>query len=177
MSESVIDRRAEANMPWASRNSWRVANQAIDYHLQRYRTDMIQPKMRAQALKLGLNVVFTDMNDLCAHSCPWCPEPCCLIASVWFDFKDLLFLHFNRLSIPACQPKANLESTCRYLGSKGCRLPRINRPWICTWYLCPTQTARLSKAPQRKHKLLDQAVGRIKSERNWLESEYIRIIT
>ncbi|MGD9177897.1 MAG: hypothetical protein PVJ35_08135, partial [Desulfobacterales bacterium] len=167
--------QAENGIPWASRSSWQAANQAIAYHLQRYRTDLKQLYDQAQALKSRLNAVFPILNALCTHSCPWCPDPCCLKANAWFDLKDLLFLHFNKLSIPPCQPKASSETPCRYFGSKGCRLPRITRPWICTWYLCPTQTAKLRKDHPAKHKLLDQAFAQIKSDRNLMESEYIRI--
>jgi len=88
-----------------------------------------------------------------------------------------LFLHFNQQPIPPAQPKANLSMPCRYLGPRGCRLPRITRPWICTWYLCPTQTAKLRNGQQAKRELLNQAMAQIKSERNLLENEFIRVIS
>ena len=177
MSKSLIDERSESGMPWAIPISWQAANQAIAYHLQRLRPDLKQPVILAREIKSCLNSVFPILDELCAHSCPWCPEPCCLSALVWFDFKDLLFLHFNNLSIPLAQPKAKSKTPCRHLGPRGCRLPRVARPWICTWYLCPTQTAKLSNGNQAKHNLLNRAFAQIKSDRNLLESEYIRIIS
>ena len=177
MSESKIDQRSESGIPWASRQSWRAAHQAVAYHLRHYPTDLKPLNDRAQALESCLKAVFPILDELCAGSCPWCPNPCCLKASVWFDFKDLLFLHLHPLSIPPRQPKANLKSPCCYHGPRGCRLPRINRPWICTWYLCPTQTAILKKGYPVEHESLKQAFSQIKSERNLLESEYIRIIS
>jgi len=131
----------------------------------------------AQKAKHHLGSIFSFLHELCVDSCPWCPEPCCLKASVWFDFKDLLFLHFNQQPIPPAQPKANLSMPCRYLGPRGCRLPRLTRPWICTWYLCPTQTAKLRNGQQAKRELLNQAMAQIKSERNLLENEFIRVIS
>jgi hypothetical protein len=176
MSDSIIDERSESGIPWTSRTSWQGANQAVGYHLQRYRTELKQLAIFAREIKSCLNSVFPILDALCAHSCPWCPEPCCLKASVWYDFKDLLFLNFNKQTIPPAQPKAKLSMPCRYLGSRGCRLPRLTRPWICTWYLCPTQTAKLRNGHQAKHKLLNRAMAQIKSERNLLENEFIRII-
>ena len=175
MSEFQIDQQSESGIPWASRTSWRAANQAVVYHLKRYPMELQQLETRAQALKSCLNAVFYILDNLCAHSCPWCPEPCCLSASVWFDLKDLLFLQFNQL--PPSQPKSNLSMPCCYLSPKGCRLPRLARPWICTWYLCPTQTAKLGNGDCGKRKSLNQAFDKIKSGRNRLESEYIRIIS
>ena len=177
MSESLIDRPLESGIPWATPISWQAANQAVDYHLQRYRSDLKQPAIVAQEIKSGLDSIFPILDELCAHSCAWCPEPCCLSASVWFDFKDLLYLHFNKLSISPTQPKANLKTPCLYLGIRGCRLPRIARPWICTWYLCPTQTAKLRNGHQSKGGALKRAFAQIKSGRNLLESEFIRIIS
>lgn len=177
MSESIFDQQAETGIPWADRKSWRAANLAVAYHLQHHPADLKPLNVRAHEIKLCLNAVFPILDDLCAHSCPWCPEPCCQKASVWFDFKDLLFLHFNRLSIPPCQPKASSKTSCRFMGAKGCRRPRVSRPWICTWYLCPTQTAKLKKTHRATRELLNQTFALIKSDRNLMESEYIRIVS
>ena len=177
MSEFIIDERSESGIPWASRVSWQAANQTVDYHLQGYRADLKHLAIVAREIKSYLNSVFPILDELCAHSCPWCPEPCCLKASVWFDFKDLVFLHFNKLSISAAQPKADFKTPCRYLGPRGCRLPRIARPWICTWYLCPTQTAKLKNGEAHKRESVEHLIAKIKSGRNLLESEFIRIIS
>lgn len=177
MSDSIIHERQELGIPWASPAAWHAANQAVDYHLHVYRTDLKQTEILARKIKSGLNLVFPVLDELCAHSCPWCPEPCCLKASVWYDFKDLLFLQFSRQPVPPAQPRASLRTPCRYLGPRGCRLRRIARPWICIWYLCPTQTAKLRNGLQGNQELLNRAFDQIKAERNLLENEYIRIIS
>ncbi len=177
MYGSLIDQHTASGIPWPSHKLWQAAHQAVVHHLHCYSADLISLKRRAQALKSCLTAVFPIMDDLCSQSCPWCPDPCCQKASVWFDFKDLLFMHFNQLSIPPCQPKTDLKNPCCYHSSRGCRLPRINRPWICAWYLCPTQTAILRKDLLAEHESLKQAFAQIKAERNLLESEYILIIS
>lgn len=177
MPEALIDKPSEYGIPWVSPGSWQAANQAVDYHLQRYRSDLKPLTILAHEIKSFLNSFFPILDELCAHSCPWCPEPCCLRASVWFDFKDLLFLHLNKLSIPPAQPKADLKTPCQYLGSRGCRLSRITRPWICSWYLCPTQTAKLKKGVANRRESIAHTIAQIKSGRKLLENEYIRIIS
>ena len=164
-------------MPWASPLAWQAAHQTVDDHLQRYRADLKPLESLACEIKSGLIAVFPILDELCAHSCPWCPEPCCLSASVWFDFKDLLFLHLNKLPISPAQPMADAKTPCRYSGPRGCRLPRIARPWICTWYLCPTQTAKLRNGHQGKGDLLNRAFARIKSGRNLLETGFIHMVS
>ena len=177
MAEALHDKQSNAVIPWATPHEWRAANQAVEFHQRLYHLEFQKAAALAQKLKLGLESIYSALDELCIDSCPWCPEPCCLKAVAWFDFKDLLFLHFNQQPIPPAQPKANLGMPCRYLGPRGCRLPRLTRPWTCTWYICPTQTAKLRNGQQEKNSLLNQAMAQIKSERDGLENEFIRIIS
>ena len=177
MVEAANDKRSNQGIPWATPRAWLAASQSVKFHRRIYEPEFLSVKLLAKKLSRRLESIFSDLDELCIDSCPWCPEPCCLKASIWFDFKDLLFLHFNGLSIPPAQPKDNLSMPCRYLGPRGCRLPRITRPWICTWYLCPTQTAKLRNGHRAERELLDQAIARIKSERILLENEFIRVVS
>ncbi|MBW2247710.1 MAG: hypothetical protein JRF62_11105, partial [Deltaproteobacteria bacterium] len=59
----------------------------------------------------------------------------------------------------------------------GCMLPRITRPWVCTWYLCPTQKANLRQKPKSVQYLFSRAVQAIKTGRKEMESEFIRIVS
>jgi hypothetical protein len=59
MSESIIDELSESGIPWASRMSWQAANQAVDYHLQRYRADLKQLAILAREIKSCPNSVFS----------------------------------------------------------------------------------------------------------------------
>ena len=171
------DERSTTTIPWAPPDEWQAVNRTIRFSLERYPEDFKPAVSLALKAKHRLESIFPVLHEICADSCPWCPEPCCLQARVWFDFKDLLFLHFNKVLIPPAQPRVNLSNPCRHLGSRGCRLPRLSRPWICTWYLCPTQTAKLRNGHQAKRKFLNRAMSQIKSGRNLLENEYIRIIS
>ena len=110
-------------------------------------------------------------------TCRYCPEPCCLTASPWYDFRDLLFLHLNTLEIPQSQPLHDDTNTCCYLGPWGCDLSRITRPWICIWYLCPTQVANLKKRNSQQGDPINQTVSEIKRGRRQLELEFIGVIS
>ena len=176
MHKVLGDNPSKSTIPWAPLDEWLAVNRAVRFHLDRYPEDFKPVDSFAQKLKHHLESIFPLVHELCIDSCPWCPEPCCLKASIWFDFKDLWFLHFSGQSIPPAQPKGNLGRHCRYLGPKGCRLPRLGRPWICTWYICPTQTAKVRNGHHAKRELLNRTMIQIKSERNLLENEFIRIV-
>ena len=95
-----------------------------------------------QARELLEGVLETGNQRLGVLTCSFCPQPCCVAARVWLDLADLLVLHLAGLPIPPAQLRAAHHQSCRYLGPRGCRLPRTARPFVCTWYHCPTQMAR-----------------------------------
>jgi hypothetical protein len=162
--------------PWGSVSTWQEANISIDFHINRY-YHRLQPAMQiARDTLIGLESIFSCLDDLGQMTCPRCPDVCCLSASPWYDMRDLIFLHFNQLSIPRVQTIKNIKETCCYISHKGCTLPRIIRPWICTWYLCPAQTANTRKSKTGRWQPLNRVLEEIKILRKELEDEFIRVI-
>ena len=118
-----------------------------------------------------------DLNDhLAALTCFSCQDSCCTKAKVWLNFQDLLFLHLLRAPLPLGQLRADLKEVCRFLGEKGCTLPRLCRPWICTWYLCPAQTNLLRKLPTEVQMGFEKAVREVKEGRREMEEEFVRVV-
>lgn len=163
--------------PWGSRPAWQAANRSFDIHIDRYRAELGTAMKIALEVRYQLASIFSCLNALCLATCRYCPESCCLTASPWYDFRDLLFLHLNFLEVPPFQPVQAYQGTCRYLSPRGCTLSRITRPWICTWYFCPTQTANLKKRNRRQWETIEQAVAAIKKGRGLMEAEYIQVIS
>jgi hypothetical protein len=158
--------------PWHSSVQWREINAAFQYLGRRHDDRLDRCRRLANRLALQLTALFPLMDDLCRTTCPDCRAPCCQTALVWFDFKDLLFLHLAGLQPPVSQPLYPNRRFCRFLSSRGCRLPRLSRPWLCTWYLCPPQTAML----RSRRICLDDEKARIKSLRRDMENEFISVV-
>ena len=163
--------------PWGSSPAWREANRSIDIHIHAYRAELGPAVAIAREVRSRLASIFPFLNDLCMATCRCCPEPCCLTASPWYDFRDLLFLHLSLLEIPRSQPVHDYKDTCCYLSPRGCTLSRITRPWICTWYLCPTQAANMKRRNRRQWETINRTVSEFKRGREQLEVEYIRVIS
>lgn len=162
---------------WGRKETWGEANETIAY-LFRLNRERLKPAVfHAENIKSGLIQLFTILDRLCESSCPWCPETCCLSAKIWFDFKDLLFLHLTSSYVPPDPVLSDMTQVCRYLGPKGCRLDRISRPWICTWYLCPTQTAILRRPEEPGMNEVDRMIAAIKYGREKMELEFIHAIS
>ena len=162
---------------WGAEDTWKTANRNFEYLIRRHGPNMNRAVGLAREIQVLLEANFLLLDNLCALTCPWCPDPCCLTAKVWIDFKDLLFLHLNGYGIPAAQLLTDLKETCRYWGPRGCRLPRIARPWVCTWYLCPTQKANFRQKPKSVQYKFIRTVQAIKTCRKEMESEFIRIVS
>ncbi len=164
-------------LPWGTPVGWREACFSINHPLRLHRSRLDKALTLAKNLRTQLVLLFPLLDDLCRVSCPWCPDPCCIKANVWFDFKDILFFSLNNDPIPLHQLKTRSGDICRYSGSKGCTLPRITRPWICTWYLCPTHTAILRKKSHLIRDFFSKRVGDIKICRREMEREFIKVIS
>lgn len=130
--------------PWGHPSTWQAVTASFDHHLGLAHIRGHGPT-RQKAAAIGRLMARMDplMAVLARQSCPDCVDPCCRRATVWYDCTDLLVLGFTGQPWPPGQPMAAVGDRCRYLDPAGCRLPRIQRPWICTWYLCPRQTAFL----------------------------------
>jgi len=166
-----------AEPPWGSKVKWQIVNRDLDYLIYRHYDALKDAVMLARDLQVRMVSIFSLLDDLCWVTCPWCPEPCCLAARAWIDFKDLLFLHLAGHPVPPEQLLSDFKESCRYWSPRGCMLPRISRPWVCTWHLCPTQKVNLRrKAPSVQEKMR-HAVQRITAGRKVMETEFIRIVS
>lgn len=166
----------ELAFPWNSPDAWKEANQTLNYLIKRRGSQLSGAQDLALIIKRSLQSIFPLMDALCADTCPWCPDPCCLSATVWFDFADLLFLHLNGQKTPPSQPQKDSKNTCRYCSPRGCKWPRMSRPWICTWYLCASQLGWLKKADHSLQNTFKQALRTIRDDRKRMEVEFIRVI-
>ncbi len=162
-------------IPWTSITAWNQANSTLQHLCTRHRAALDSAGKSARDLKNCLETLFPVLDSLCGRTCPACQTPCCHVATVWFDFKDLVFLHLNGLEIATAQLNRTPEGVCCHCGPSGCRLPRLSRPWTCTWYLCPPQKDMLTDIPVKTLVRFKDAGAAIKQLRKKLEVEFIRI--
>lgn len=76
------------------------------------------------------------MSRYCAETCPQCVDVCCTALYVVYNPTDMIYLHALGYAVPVGQTREHYGEPCRYLQSTGCALPRILRPYVCTWFLC-----------------------------------------
>ena len=161
-------------LPLHQKQSWDEANQSVYFLLEKYQSHSHHIKTLARDISDLFLKIFPILSRLCAQTCLFCPDPCCMGAKIWFDLKDMLFLQLNRIDVPVSQPLGSLDEICRYFGPRGCRLARVERPFICTRYLCPPQMSLLRKNQQTEQQF-STTIQLIKSKREAIENEFIEI--
>ncbi len=162
-------------IPWGDDATWAGVNRTVTDLTYRYDTEFRTAREIAQSLATHFRSVFAYLDDLCINTCPWCPSPCCLNATVWIDFKDLLFLHFAGCAVPLKQLIESPSDQCRYAGPRGCTLARLCRPWICSWYICGTQQRLLASRAEQARASIDWHFQEIKRLRRDLEKEFVAV--
>ncbi len=162
-------------VPWNTPALWQEANAFLAATVRQSRPAIAESRRQAHQIQQLLELSFPIMDRLCRETCPGCRDVCCQRALVWADFRDLIFLHLAGIPVPDRQLLGRQEDHCRYGSPDGCRLDRIRRPFVCTWYQCPAQTRILKRMPTEKQRLL-ALLQRIKQQRRRMEHEFIQAL-
>jgi hypothetical protein len=165
-----------SSIPWNTPTLWIEANASLATAVRQNRSEIAEAHRQTSRIQHLYQVTFPLMDRLCGETCPDCTDICCRRAWVWADFKDLLFFHLAGIPLPDQQLMSRKGDRCRYGGADGCRLERIQRPFVCTWYLCPAQMRRLRNDPAEM-KIVSDSLQRIKRLRQEMEASFIRAVT
>lgn len=161
---------------WGPKSDWVEANHAIDHLVSIHKTELSRAATTAREMQVHLESIFPLQDDLCSLTCRHCPSPCCLNATVWIDFRDLVFLHLSGQVIPRLQLIERQTDICRYSTPGGCSLPRLSRPFICTLYLCPPQMSNLRRMNKDIGENYHMRINKIKSIRKRLENQFMDVV-
>lgn len=163
-------------LPWADPAHWREAREAMSAAVGRHVQRLQGAARLAGSIEKGITRLDDLMSRLCDESCPVCKDPCCGRATVWYDFKDLLYLGLKGTTLPAGQIVTAKGRPCAHLTYAGCALPRTDRPFICTWYLCPQHKSMLGRYQGASVQRLTDALTALKQARNQMEALFIEAV-
>jgi len=98
-------------------------------------------------------------------ACPSCLSVCCINRHSHHDSSDLALLHALGYAAPALGPGLDDAAPCGFLGARGCMLPRIMRPYRCTWYFCDALLNLLRDAPVREYRVFMNVLSGLTDKR------------
>jgi hypothetical protein len=122
----------------------------------------------AREMKRAYEAVSPFIEKHTARACPSCPRVCCIDRHAVNEEEDLAF--FSALGVDAPQVRAKERDTepCRHLSSRGCSLPRWQRPYRCTWYFCQTLLEEMPGESAAEYREFIMTLGRLRSVRQRL---------
>lgn len=144
---------------------WQPAIAAVQKTM--HRVDRKRFGVLAKGIREGLLWIDDIMDRYCTLTCGECQDPCCSADGIYYDRADLLYLAGLDADLPVGQTREQAGETCLYLTNEGCLLPRMCRPFICSWYLCEPQMILFHEEPIRFQRSLTavlQAMRRCRSQ-------------
>jgi hypothetical protein len=168
-----------SDIPWQMTEDWNQVLQSFKAVENKGKHKLTPPSGMAKEIQKNYEFLSEPMESLCACTCVNCEDICCMRATIWFDLKDLLYIYFATGKFPESQIKKitlkNQIRTCGCLIQQRCILSRTQRPFVCTWYLCPTQKAYLKQYYPKRLLDFEQTLLNIKGLRNKIEDEFVCI--
>ena len=162
--------------PWKNCDLWYQAVHSLEHVTEKRWRRLWQARRVADLIENKLRGVDGALETLCDSTCKSCADICCKKATVWYDFKDLLYIHLASGSLPAAQIHKEPDFSCGKLTPVGCELPRIRRPFICTWYICPDQADFCGGQQLQATHDIQTSILEIQTLRKQLEHEYVQAV-
>ena len=166
-------------IPWQNEKEWQSLILFFNTIKKVHHNAFDPLYQNAESIRKLFESLSRPMDELCAVTCINCRDICCKKATIWFDFKDLLYLYFAFDKLPHAQILKTEDHTghcqCSEFSSAGCLLSRLERPFVCTWYLCPAQKQLLMSGDDAKGNVVIETINRIKRLRTEMESQFCRL--
>lgn len=159
--------------PWKDAAQWR---QIEIFFRHTWNTAMVAPEVEelSRAIEADMGRVDVLFDDLCSATCPSCLVVCCRRATVWYDLRDLIFYYTLHQELPVAQILRETGGDCAHLSRNGCRLERLRRPFVCTWYLCSQQKVLVERQKNSAgEESLTTIIERMKWTRRLLEQAFL----
>jgi hypothetical protein len=116
---------------------WRISLRSVKQGLSRL--DMAETRSVAESIAEGIRWLDIFMTRYCSLTCPSCEDPCCHGKDIFYNQADLIYLSSLGGFMPPGQTRMTTQAPCRYLGTNGCSLSRLARPYVCVWFVCDAQ--------------------------------------
>ncbi len=112
----------------------------------------------AQAMKRCFDEFDPFIQHYTSRVCPYCGTVCCANKFGFPEFADIISFLALGLQVPDYDLDVDEDAICQFIGEKGCILPRLQRPYRCTWYFCDPLMAQIDIGPIKHYRQFIQGV-------------------
>lgn len=160
------------DVSWRDREQW---HRALEMFSGLFHTDSSHHAAARQAagrVRELIDAVDPFIQKQTAVICPHCTHVCCTDRHGSFDLHDLAYAFCLNLPIPHYDHHRKATDPCQFLTAAGCRLPRHERPFRCTWYVCETLIQHMQTLPAKQVRAFHSRFQELQRTR----SEMLRLI-
>lgn len=118
-----------------------------------------------EALTAEFDAVSSFIERHTQAVCPNCEKVCCIDRHGTYEKEDIVFLSAIGELRHDVRPKEPDTEPCRFLSPVGCGLPRIRRPFRCTWYFCTALLDEMQGGNPREYRKFIAELNRLLEHR------------
>lgn len=160
------------DISWRDTEAWDAAVCALTDYFSETSAACENARRAAQRVRMLIAAVDPFIQEQTAAICPACSSVCCIDRHGSFDLHDLIYSFCLELPLPDYERHRNETDPCQFLQPDGCRLPRHERPFRCTWYVCDALIAHMQTLPAKQARELTALFEELQQAR----SEMIRFL-
>ncbi|RME66030.1 MAG: hypothetical protein D6778_05345 [Nitrospirae bacterium] len=124
----------------------------------------------AQKLKALYDEISPLIEEFTREVCPHCENVCCKHRHGRFEPLDEAFIEALGVKVPVACADRDGDDWCEFLTEQGCRKPRWQRPFRCTWYFCEALLRYMPEANPKGLRRLQALLQEIQKLRQALSS-------
>jgi len=131
-------------------------------------------KELAQKYKKQMLALDPIIESFTSKVCPYCGTVCCRQKFALPNREDIISFWALEVDIPKYDLRRDINSSCQFLSYTGCLIPRLLRPFRCTWYFCDALWLQIEINPPAYN--IEKALRQLRRTRDKLIDSVIRSI-
>lgn len=138
------------DISWRNPEQWDSAIRLLSVCFRADTPELAAARQAAERIRTLIDAVDPFIQDQTREICPHCTSVCCIDRHGAFDLHDLVYAFCLCLPVPRYERHRQETDPCQFLAPSGCRLPRHERPFRCTWYFCETLITQGQNLPAKQ---------------------------
>lgn len=138
-------------------------------------SDLMDVFAKGIELQQAFAIIDPFIQSYTAITCPYCAVVCCANRHGMPTFGDIITFLAMKYEIPHYDLTIDPGASCQFMGNKGCVLPRVIRPYRCTWYFCDPLLKQIEIGPAIHYRTFIQYVESLSAARGRVLEAFYRI--
>ncbi len=136
MPEAEVSRLLEIDLDPELNSYQEKFNKLVSFFTRLNVSNYPEIKETAQKYKMCMLSLDPVVESFTSKVCPYCGTVCCRQKFALPNREDIILFWALNIELPDYDFSRDINSSCQFLSYTGCSIPRLYRPFRCTWYFC-----------------------------------------